>query len=76
MYGIVLFHTTSMSLKADKALKKAGLETRLIPTPRQYSTDCGFALRFDWGEEEQVRRLLSAAGVEDAGVHQVLEVLP
>lgn len=69
MYGVVLFHTTSMAMKAEKALQKAGLTAKLIPTPRQYSSDCGFALRFVLVDEDQVRALLKNAAVEDAGIH-------
>jgi len=58
-----------MALKAEKLLKTEGLAVRLIPTPRQFSSDCGFALRFDWAECERVQRLLEHGRVETAGVH-------
>ena len=57
-----------MALKAEKALQRAGLTVRMVPTPRQYATDCGFALRFDWAEAGRVPGLLEGAGVETAGV--------
>ncbi len=68
-YGVVLFHTTSMALKAEKQLKAVGMAVRLIPTPRQFSSDCGFALRFPWTERERVEALLREGGVETAGLH-------
>ena len=46
-YGVVLFHTTSAALRSEKVLQRAGLTVKLIPTPRQFSSDCGIALRFD-----------------------------
>ncbi|HWI63706.1 MAG TPA: DUF3343 domain-containing protein [Symbiobacteriaceae bacterium] len=69
MYGIVLFHTSSAAMKAEKALTRAGLAVKLVPTPRQYSSDCGFALRFDWAQRDPVPDLLTAAGVEVEGIH-------
>lgn len=60
-----------MALKAEKALKTQGLAVRLIPTPRQFSSDCGFSLRFDWQERERVEGLLEDGRVETAGVHQL-----
>lgn len=69
MFGIVLFHTSSAAMKAEKALGRAGLTVRLVPTPRQFSSDCGFALRFDWAEEDRVAPLLSQAGVQIEGIH-------
>ena len=63
-YGVVLFHTTSAALRSEKVLQRAGLTVKLIPTPRQFSSDCGIALRFDQAELARVQSLLEAAGVE------------
>jgi len=68
-FGVVLFHTTSAALRAEKMIRKAGFPGKLIPTPRQYSSDCGFALRFDWTLAERVREMLTGASVEIAGLH-------
>lgn len=69
--GVVLFYTTSAAIRAEKVLLKNGLEVKLIPTPRELSSDCGIALRFDWDQAETVSALLAAAGVEIAGIHPV-----
>ena len=63
-YGVVLFHTTSSALRGEKVAQRAGLTVKLIPTPRQFSSDCGIALRFDQAELARVQSLLEAAGVE------------
>jgi hypothetical protein len=62
--GVVLFHTTTSALRAEKILQKDGLTVKLIPTPRELSSDCGIALRFDWDDRERVAAGLAAAGVE------------
>ena len=62
--GVVLFHTTSSALRAEKIVQKAGLDVKLIPTPRELSSDCGIALRFDWKHREQIGSHLIHAGVE------------
>ena len=67
-YGIVLFHTTSSAFRAEKVLKKAGLDCEFIPTPRQFSSDCGIAARFDWNKSNAVADALNAARVEVAGI--------
>ncbi len=69
--GIVVFHTTAMALRAEKALQEAGLDVRSIPTPRELSSDCGIAVRFPWEQEGRVREILDAAGVETAGIHRM-----
>lgn len=63
-YGVILFYTTSAALRAEKVLQRAGLTVKLIPTPREFSSDCGMALRFPWPQVEQARAALAAARVE------------
>lgn len=70
-HGVALFPTTSSAIQAEKILKKGGFEVKLIPTPRQFSSDCGISLRFDWEQAERVRALLGAAKVEIDAVHQL-----
>jgi hypothetical protein len=70
-YGVVIFHTTTAVLQAEKILLKAGLLIKLIPVPRQFSSDCGISIRFDWSSAEEVKRLLDEAQVEIDTVHSI-----
>lgn len=70
-YGVVLFHTTSAAFGAEKALNKAGIKCALIPVPRELSSDCGIAMRFQWADRESVARTLEEAGVETAATHRL-----
>lgn len=70
-YGVILFHTTSSALRAEKVLQRAGLTVKLIPTPREFSSDCGLALRFLWAQVEEARAALAAGRVEVADVRQM-----
>lgn len=63
-YGVVLFHTTSAALRAEKMAQRARLTVKLIPTPREFSSDCGIALRFAWADAEQTASLLRASRLE------------
>ena len=67
-YGIVLFYTSSSAMQAESVLLRAKLLAKLIPTPRELSSDCGVALRFDWQQNDQVRALLTQFHVEIAGL--------
>lgn len=67
--GVVLFHTTSSVMRAEKILQKNGIVVKLIPTPRQFSSDCGMAVRFTWQDQERVRTVLEQARVDTAGIH-------
>ena len=70
-YGVVLFYTTSSAIRAEKLLAKEGYTVKLVPTPRQFSSDCGIALRLDWQQHEQVRSALDKAHVEIDAVHHL-----
>jgi hypothetical protein len=70
-YGVVLFYTTSSAIRAEKLLTKEGYTIKLVPTPRQFSSDCGVALRFDWHQREQVRSVLDEQRVEIDAIHHL-----
>lgn len=70
-YGIVLFYTTSAVMRAEKVLNKASVNVKLIPTPRELSSDCGIALRFDWEQAGNIEAILDEANVEIAGVYEI-----
>ena len=69
--GVVLFHTSSASLRAEKILIKGGLAIKLIPTPREFSSDCGAALQFTWDDEARVRALLDSASMKISSIHKM-----
>jgi len=70
-YGVVLFYSTSAAIRAEKLTQGAGLKVKLIPVPRQLSSDCGISLRFEWDQADVVRSILEAKGVEIQGIHRI-----
>jgi hypothetical protein len=70
-YGVVLFHTTSAVMRAEKILKANNVSVKLIPTPRQFSSDCGLALRFDWDNLGQISKELDAAHIEVNAIYEM-----
>jgi hypothetical protein len=63
-YGVILFHTTSGVMQGEKLLVKAGLALKLIPTPREFSSDCGIAIRFEWQYHQPIKLLLEEKAIE------------
>ncbi len=68
-YGVVLFHSVSHALRGERVAMRAGLKIKLIPVPRQLSSNCGTALRFLWHDEAAVRQTLEEARVGVEGIH-------
>jgi len=70
-HGVVLFQSTSLALRAERVCQRVGLVVKLIPTPRQISSNCGTALRFEWADREEIETALGEAGVDFEGFHQL-----
>lgn len=45
-YLVALFASVSHVMKAEKVLKEAGVDYKIIPVPKSISTDCGVCVRF------------------------------
>lgn len=69
-YGVVLFFTTTSAIRAEKHLRAEGFPVKLIPTPREFSSDCGIALRFEWVDHERIFTLLKGARIEVESIHR------
>jgi hypothetical protein len=67
-FGVILVHSTSHALKAERILKRMGIPHKLIPVPRQISSDCGSCLRVSAADLQDIRLLLEAEDVGVAGV--------
>lgn len=63
LYLVALFPSINYTLRAEKRLKERGIPCKLIPVPRQLSSDCGVCLRFEDRWEEEVRKALASNGI-------------
>ena len=70
-YSVVLFHSTAHAIRAETVLQRAGFRIKMIPTPRQISSDCGMALRFDRVDQEAVAATLKENRVPINGIHAI-----
>jgi hypothetical protein len=70
-YGVVLFDSTQAALRAEKTLQAEGLKVKLIPVPRQLSSDCGLSLRFSFDQAGLVKDILADNKVPIAGIHRI-----
>jgi len=68
---VVTFNATHYALKAERVLKKAKLNVKLIPVPRQFSSNCGLALQFGCQFRDQVVQLFEQNKVKVHGIHEL-----
>ncbi|NLX37149.1 MAG: DUF3343 domain-containing protein [Chloroflexi bacterium] len=70
-YRVILVHTTAAAMRGEAVLNRAGLGVKLIPVPRNLSSDCGLAIRIAAQDREQALTVLARERVEIAGVHDM-----
>ncbi len=70
-YAIILFHSTSHALRAEKVLLEAGISCKLIPVPRHVSSDCGVCVRVERVNVETAQRALTMVGMESKGTYRI-----
>lgn len=58
-YYVILFQSVNQTMWAESVLKKAGVPYKLIPVPRNISSDCGVCLRVKAEMIEQAKNALS-----------------
>ncbi len=66
---IGIFSSIHFVLKAEKVLKKSGLEVETIPVPRKISSDCGIARSFLAESIERVKELLEHKKCRIEGIY-------
>ena len=58
-YIVFIFESTHQVLKVEKILKENNIKYDIIPTPKEFSSDCGMSVRIaDSSEEKNKIRLL------------------
>jgi len=68
---IISFFTVHQALRAEKVLMESGFKISMIPVPRQISSDCGVALKFECEEEEKVKKVLDNNMVKIESIHHL-----
>jgi hypothetical protein len=66
---IVTFESVHGALKAERAIRAAGLKADAISVPRRLSSDCGIALRFDAANEESIVKAMRDSDIDYKGIH-------
>ena len=60
-YLLALFSSVSHAMKAEKILKRAAIPHKIIPVPRQISSDCGVCIRFLPEQKSEVMQAFGSA---------------
>jgi len=67
---VAIFNSIHRVMKAEKALKQAGVDILLIPVPRQLASDCGLAIRYSPAVGATVEDVLRREELLPAEIHR------
>lgn len=70
-YCVVTFHVTQHALIFENLMIENGIETKLMPTPRQVSTSCGTSARIPCTLKSQILELCTAANIPIDEFHEI-----
>jgi hypothetical protein len=71
MRCLATFETTHMALKFEKNCRKAGLDVRVIPLPRELSSSCGLACSYPCDSRGAVDEIVRSARIDAAGFYEI-----
>ncbi len=69
---LLTFHTTAAAMAMDRFCARQAVPGRLIPVPRAITAGCGMCWSAPPEAEAAVLQAAAEAGVEAAGVYQML----
>ncbi|MCI0493887.1 DUF3343 domain-containing protein [candidate division KSB1 bacterium] len=70
-YAVILFYSTSHAMRIERFLTGEKIECKLIPVPRQLSSDCGVCVRFQLDDKEKVVQCLNNVHIEIQGIFEI-----
>lgn len=72
-FSVILVYSTSYALQIEKVLQQAGISTKLIPVPRQLSSDCGVCVQIPTADQDEAIQHLTKQQCEYASIHPLTE---
>jgi hypothetical protein len=63
-YSVILVWSSSHAIRIEHVLNQAGIASKLIPTPRQFTSDCGLSVRVKREDVEAAKTALDNAWAE------------
>lgn len=69
---IVTFYTTAGAIAMERLCAEAHLEGRLIPVPREVTSDCGMSWRCAVSLREEIESLIAQHTLDAAGIYEMM----
>jgi hypothetical protein len=70
-YSVIIVHSTGHAIRLEKLLQGQGLACKMIPVPRQISSNCGVCIRVSRADVEAASQVVATAGLEIEGIYEI-----
>ena len=70
-YAVILVQSTGHAIRAEKVLQMANIGCKLIPVPRQISSNCGVCIRVERTDVDTARIALEKNKVDFESIHEI-----
>jgi hypothetical protein len=70
-YSIILVWSSSHAIRIEHVLAQAGIACKLIPTPRQWTSDCGLSVRVKREDADAAREAMDSAWAEYEAIKEL-----
>jgi len=70
-HAVIIVYSTSHAMRIEKLLDGQGITNKLIPVPRQISSDCGVCVRILRADVPAAQVAIDAARIEVQGIHKI-----
>lgn len=67
--GVVTFPSSFYAIRGEKVSKKAAITCKLIPCPRELSSNCAVSLAFDPAQVDTVAAIIEQNRVQWEGIY-------
>ena len=67
---VITFSSTHQALKAEDIFKELQLDFELIPTPREISAECGFALLVNDNDSAEIKETCDMSNIRFSGIYE------
>ncbi len=70
-YAVILVYSTSHAMRIEKLLAEQGIACKMIPVPRQISSDCGVCIRILRADVAAARAVVAAAKIQVQDIAEI-----
>lgn len=64
MNTVILFYSTNMAIWAADELKENNIKCKLIPVPRELSSDCGYCVSVSEDDKDKAEAIIKENDIE------------